>query len=141
VTNIGTNAFDGWRSLRSVEIGEDCVSIGARAFNKCYNVTNMAYAATAKVGDYAFLRCNSLETLSFGADTTFGETPFALYAGIYMKENGLPEVYAIPSVSVAGKKQQLQGSTDLKNWTNITDEAQKASYNFFKIVLVDDLPQ
>jgi len=141
VSGVGASAFDGWRSLRSVEMGADCASVGSQSFLECYNLTNVtSKASTAvSVGDHAFYRCNSLESMDFGVLPSFGTQSFTLQAGIYMKD-GLPQVYSIPDITVGGtSKRHVYGTVELgskADWVDVTamtDEQRKA-YHFFKIV-------
>jgi len=75
--------------------------------------------------------------MSFSNDeVSFGEQSYTLQAGIRIKD-GMPDIYPIPSIAIAGYSQVLVGKRNLTDatWTDITTEAEKANYNFFKIEL------
>jgi len=141
VTAIGANAFDGWRTLREVRVDTDCTNVGSQAFLECYNLTNASFAAVnpVTVGDHAFYRCNSLESLCFWSMPTFGEQSYTLQAGIYMQD-GLPKVYSIPDIKVPNHAMRVHGTTSLGvgvKWDDVTDlsDDERKAYRFFKIVV------
>ena len=137
ITSIGPRFFQDFWNLGEVTIGPDVTSIGDYAFQRCYGLTNVVCEATSvTVGTGAFIRCNSLETMSFASNPTWGEMSFKIQAAIRMN-NGVPEVYAIPAITIGGLSQRVMGKKKLadKSWTDVTDlapEAKKA-YHFFKI--------
>jgi len=59
-----------------------------------------------------------------------------MHAGISIKD-GMPDVYAIPAITISGYTQNLYGRVSLTegDWEKITTEAQKRTCRFFKIVL------
>jgi len=138
VTGVGDGAFSNWKSLREVTVGSNCASIGTNAFSRCYNLTNVTCEATnLTLGDYAFLRCNALQSLSFAAmpsNYDIAEMPFAFHAEINMRD-GMPEVFAVPQITIGGYDQVLRGSTNLVDWVDVTTEKQRTENRFFKIVL------
>jgi len=101
-------------------------------------MTNVTCKATSvSLGDYAFLRCNALQNLSFAAmpsNYADAKMPFAFHAEIDMRE-GMPKVFAVPQVTIDGYNQVLRGSNDLSNWYDVTTEQQRADTHFFKIEL------
>ncbi|MCQ2394331.1 MAG: leucine-rich repeat protein [Kiritimatiellae bacterium] len=137
ITSIGPRFFQDFWNLGEVTIGPDVTSIGDYAFQRCYGLTNVVCEATSvTVGTGAFIRCNSLETMSFASNPTWGEMSFKIQAAIRMN-NGVPEVYAIPAITIGGLSQRVMGKKTLadNSWTDVTDlapEAKKA-YHFFKI--------
>ena len=137
ITSIGPRFFQDFWNLGEVTIGQSVASIGDYAFQRCYGLTNVVCEATSvTVGTGAFIRCNSLETMSFASNPTWGEMSFKIQAAIRMN-NGVPEVYAIPAITIGGLSQRVMGKKKLadKSWTDVTDlapEAKKA-YHFFKI--------
>ncbi len=137
ITSIGPRFFQDFWSLGDVTIGSNVASIGDYAFQRCYGLTNVVCEATAvTVGDGAFIRCNSLETMSFASNPTWGEMSFKIQAAIRMN-NGAPEVYAIPAITIGGLSQRVMGKKTLadNSWTDVTDLAPEAKkdYHFFKI--------
>jgi len=126
-------------AIRSVVVADGVTSVGSQLFHKFYAITNVSCAASVTaVGDHAFYRCASLQAMSFaGVDApTFGTNAYTMHAGISIKD-GMPEVYAIPAITISGYTQNLYGRVNLTegNWEKVTTEAQKRTCRFFKIVL------
>lgn len=72
VTSVGIYAFSG-RSITSVTLPTTIVSIERNAFQTCYSLTNVAFAAESKlqsIGDHAFNGCTSLTTITIPATVT-----------------------------------------------------------------------
>ena len=64
VTAIGSNAFNGWRNLRTVTIPSSVTSIGYSAFGNCTSLTSVSLPSTvASVGTYAFRGCSGLASV------------------------------------------------------------------------------
>lgn len=141
VTGIGENAFENMWYLQNVTLAASVTDIGDRAFKRCYGLTSVTSQTTGEssVGDYAFSGCHSLETLAFSGTPTFGTDSFTFQTAIYMKDGGIPEVYAMPTITVSGKTEHVMGKMTLndKTWTDVTDytDEQKKEYHFFMIKL------
>ncbi|MBP5203694.1 MAG: leucine-rich repeat protein [Candidatus Methanomethylophilaceae archaeon] len=70
VTSIGTKAFYGCETLRSVDLGE-VSTIGAKAFARCTSLEALEIGSSVKtVSQYAFYGCTSLKTLDIIGDGT-----------------------------------------------------------------------
>ena len=65
VTGIGTYAFYyGANDLSSIEIGNNVISIGARAFEDCWGMDSIKIGSSIKnIGDRAFYHCSNLTSL------------------------------------------------------------------------------
>jgi len=74
VTEIGTSAFDGCRSLFSVSF-PSCRTIAAYAFHACF-ISSISFPACTNVSNYAFEYCMSLESASLPACTALGYYAF-----------------------------------------------------------------
>jgi len=139
VTSVGANVFTStnfWY-LADVTLGADCTNVAARAFKKCYGLTNVVSRATGAlwIGDYAFAGCHSLQAMDFGDEgkPEFGEGAYTFRTVIYMRD-GIPDIYPVPALTMGNYNAVKQGSNDLENWTEIDDETKK-DYHFFRIVL------
>nr|MCR5155132.1 leucine-rich repeat protein [Butyrivibrio sp.] len=80
LTTIGSSAFAGCSSLKSLAFGNAPVSrISDSAFYGCVSLTDIVLPASVKsIGRSAFAGCRSLETLTVGADvTSVGKNAFA----------------------------------------------------------------
>ncbi len=72
VTSVGIYAFSG-RSITSVTLPATIVSIERNAFQTCYSLTNVTFAAESKlqsIGNHAFNGCTSLTTITIPATVT-----------------------------------------------------------------------
>ena len=75
VNAIGANAFAG-TLIESIDLSK-VVSIGANAFANCQELATVTITDTLKsVGDYAFTKCASLDTINLPAVTDMGEGVF-----------------------------------------------------------------
>ena len=64
VTSIGSSAFYGCKSLKSVVIPEGVTSIDSSAFNGCWRLKNVAIPKTVtSIGNAAFYGCESLTSV------------------------------------------------------------------------------
>jgi len=137
VTGIGARFFENMWFLADVTLGADVTNVAARAFKKCYGLTNVVSLATkaSRVGDYAFAGCHSLQTLDFGEEgkPEFGEGAYTFRTVICMRD-GVPDIYPVPKLTMGNYDPVKQGSNDLVNWVEI-DDATKKDYRFFKIIL------
>jgi hypothetical protein len=78
VTSVGANAFKGNYALTSIEFQSDLTgaspAVGANAFEQCRNLVSVVFPQkVAGIGNYAFLRCTSLSSVTFveGAELYF----------------------------------------------------------------------
>ena len=71
VTSIGKYAFEGYSSLRNIEIPESVESIGGSAFKGCSSLTDIEIPENVKsIGDSAFIGCSSLKNIEIPANVT-----------------------------------------------------------------------
>ncbi|WP_416993318.1 leucine-rich repeat domain-containing protein [Alistipes communis] len=67
VTTIGSNAFNGCKSLAKVSFGTKLKTIGSAAFSGCSALTALIFPdATESIGQNAFADCYNLRSVSFG---------------------------------------------------------------------------
>ena len=67
VTTIGSNAFNGCKSLAKVTFGTKLKTIGSAAFSGCSALTALIFPdATESIGQNAFADCYNLRSVSFG---------------------------------------------------------------------------
>ncbi len=78
VTSIGTKAFYGCETLRSVDLG-NVSTIGAKAFARCTSLETLEIGESVKtVSQYAFYGCTALEALDvFGNGTRIDTSAFS----------------------------------------------------------------
>lgn len=142
VTAIGDAVFQKWYGIESVTLGADVTSVGSNAFHKCYALNSVTSTSTSSVnvGVGAFMRCNSLETLSFETNPTWAEQSFKIQAAIKIV-SGEPVVYAIPEITIGGKAPVVEGKKLLSDsaWTDLTGMTpeQKREYHFFRITTAE----
>ena len=66
VTSIGSSAFYGCESLRSVTLSENIKDVGRSAFQHCYALPEITIpASVTTIGKYAFSSCNNLSKITF----------------------------------------------------------------------------
>ncbi len=71
VTSIGSSAFEGCVTLKSVKIGDDVLNVGYRSFYGCTNLTNVIIGDGAtSIQDSAFEGCRKLTSVIIGAAVT-----------------------------------------------------------------------
>jgi len=142
ITGIGSRFFENMWWLKDVQLGADCTTVEARAFKKCYGLTNVVSTASgaAAIGDYVFSGCHSLQAMTFADTPTFGTDSYSLQAAIYM-EGDIPRIYPIPQVKVGEQANALRikGKKELidADWTDVTDftDDERKVYHFFKVVM------
>ncbi len=79
VTSIGAKAFQKYKKLKTVTVGNDTVSIGSNAFNGCTALTTVTLGKKVKtIGASAFKGCTKLSKLTVNstAMTTIGKQAF-----------------------------------------------------------------
>ena len=99
-TSIGAYAFYGLTGITSVTIPDSVTSIDSNAFGGCTNITTATMPSNAisfipqnslitvtiisgNIGDYAFYRCESLQTVTIGEGvTSIGERAFYRCTGL-----------------------------------------------------------
>ena len=84
VTSIGSYAFEGCTSLKSVEIPDGVTSIGERAFAGCTSLESLEIpASVTSIGECAFAGCTSLESVEIPASvTSIGVSAFIGCSGL-----------------------------------------------------------
>ena len=85
VTSIGTSAFNGCNSLKSIVIPKGVTSIGGGAFRHCTGLADVSIPdGVTSIGDSAFLGCNGLRKVVIpGSVTSIGD--FAFQGGILLR--------------------------------------------------------
>ena len=69
--HVPVGAFDGNRTLASIEVPAGLTSIGERAFAGCSLLASLELpAGLTSIGDFAFCRCSSLESVELPASLT-----------------------------------------------------------------------
>ena len=78
VTEIGSNAFEGCKSLTSINIPEGLTNIGMYAFRNCKSLTSVIIPnSVTKIEEGAFDGCSSLTSVTIPEGVTeIGEWPF-----------------------------------------------------------------
>ena len=76
--NIKQYAFQGYKSLVSVTIGENVTSIGSSAFSGCTSLTSVTIGENVtSIGNFAFEDCTSLASVTIGENvTSIGSSAF-----------------------------------------------------------------
>lgn len=86
---IGDKAFANCDSLTTVDFGYALKTIGNKAFYKCSDLKNVILPDTLiEIGSYAFYRCESIETVELGSVSTIGS--FAFYGNVELKDIVIP---------------------------------------------------
>ena len=101
ITEIGSYAFDGCRSLTSVSIPAGVTRIGAEAFNDCSSMVSVSIpGSVTDIGQFAFGDCSSLERVFCLAESVpstgygvFQSLP-PMFATLYVPASAL-ESYSI----------------------------------------------
>ena len=77
-TTIGDNAFNGCRSLTSINIPDGVTSIGNSAFYSCYSLSSISIPeGVTSIGDNAFTACYSLTSINIpDGVTSIGSSAF-----------------------------------------------------------------
>ena len=77
-SNTGVPWYDYRRTIQKIVIEDGVLSIGANAFNECFNLTDITVPNSVKsIGAHSFAYCQSLTTLPVGNGvTTIGERAF-----------------------------------------------------------------
>ena len=80
VVSIGNNAFERCTSLTNINISEGVMSIGEQAFRVCSSITSITIPdSVTSIGADAFSGCSSLESVTIGKRvTSIGERAFSI---------------------------------------------------------------
>ena len=78
ITSIGTDAFLGCTSLKSINISNSVTSIGNAAFSDCTSLTSINIPnSVTSIGNYAFSNCDSLTSINIpNSVTSIGKFAF-----------------------------------------------------------------
>ena len=111
VTSIGTSAFNGCNSLKSIVIPKGVTSIGGGAFRHCAGLADVSIPdGVTSIGDSAFLGCTGLRKVVIpGSVTSIGD--FAFQGGILLR-----------SVEIKGRETSI-GWLAFQNCPNLTSVA------------------
>lgn len=79
ITSIGYWAFDQYRNLTSITIGNGITTIGKEAFSRCSSLTSVAIpSSVTTIGEMAFIDCISLTSVTIPSSvTTIGNGAFS----------------------------------------------------------------
>ena len=117
-TSVGAYAFDGWRGLTKVTIGDQVTSIGSSAFSNCYSLVEVVNLSslTFNVGSYGTSTSSNpiLEIITDESETKL----FTIDGNLYKDYNG--ERYFIKNVD---------DSTEITIDSSVTQIYQYAFYN------------
>ena len=134
---IGEKAFYKCESLTTVDFGDFLTAIGDKAFYKCTSLKNVELPATlTDIGSYAFYRCESIETLDLGGAVTVGS--FAFYGNYELKKLVLPE-----SVTFIGKQafRNCKALTAVILYSSVETVEQHAFYGCSSLTLYVDFEE
>lgn len=106
VTEIGSNAFAEWRTIRQIELPDNDLSIGASGFMNCRGLTSITFKrdVTFEV-NATFSRCTALTSVTFGGDIPritndfVDNTATMLYD--FSHATAIPSLYSVASLGHA----------------------------------------
>ncbi len=109
VTAVGDNAFAGFTSVRSVDLGSNIEEVGDGSFKDCTGLTDVEFSeGLTAIGDHAFDGCAGISGAEFpGSLKTVGDSAF-------LNCTGLSSVKLPDAVSSIGPR-AFEGCTSLKD--------------------------
>ena len=152
VTSIGSNAFNSFSKLTSVDFPL-VTTIGARAFYNCSKLTNVDFPLVTIIGEYAFNYCSALTSVSFPNVTTIGKQAFYFCSALTsvsfpqltsIEDNAFKSCSALTSVSFplvtsignyAFSSCSALTSVDLPNAISIGSSAFESCYSLTKLII------
>ena len=108
VNRIGTKAFYGDKTIKTVYIGNNIAIIDASAFYGCSNLTKVSGGKVLKtIGSSAFARCSKLKTFVITSSVLYKIGTYA-----FNKDSKLKTIYIRNTVKLtkSGVKKSLKGS-------------------------------
>ena len=108
VNRIGTKAFYGDKTIKTVYIGNNIVIIDSYAFYGCSNLTKVSGGKVLKtIGSSAFARCSKLKTFVITSSVLYKIGTYA-----FNKDSKLKTIYIRNTVKLtkSGVKKSLKGS-------------------------------
>ena len=108
VVSIGSKAFNGNKSIKTVSIGSNVTSIGDKAFYGCSKLTKVTGGYNVRtIGSYAFASCSKLKSFSISSKYL---SKIGSYAFKKDKKLKTVSIKSTTSLSKAGVKKSLKSS-------------------------------
>ncbi|MCR5340667.1 MAG: leucine-rich repeat protein, partial [Saccharofermentans sp.] len=108
VVSIGSKAFNGNKSIKTVSIGSNVTSIGDKAFYGCSKLTKVSGGSNVRtIGSYAFASCSKLKSFSISSKYL---SKIGSYAFKKDKKLKTVSIKSTTSLTKAGVKKSLKSS-------------------------------
>ena len=108
VVSIGSKAFNGNKSIKTVSIGSNVTSIGDKAFYGCTKLTKVSGGSSVRtIGSYAFASCSKLKTFTISSKYL---SKIGSYAFKKDKKLKTVSIKSTTSLTKAGVKKSLKSS-------------------------------